>query len=78
MRLKSSFVIFAVIKRVYLFVGEGWRILPGVVGYGIFTWTVDPKKWVYGMKKGSKIKKTLFNNFRAIVAIASERVPDDR
>ena len=49
MRLKARFVIFAVIKRVYLFVGEGWRILPGVVGYGIFTWTVDPKKWVYGM-----------------------------
>ena len=37
MRLKARFVIFADIKRVYLFVGEGWRILPGVVGYGIFT-----------------------------------------
>ena len=43
MRLKSSFVIFAVFKRVYLFVGKGWRILSRVVGYGFYLNSLSKK-----------------------------------
>ena len=56
MRLKSSFVIFAVFKRVYLVVGKGWRILSGVVGYGFYlnSWSKKVGLWyVKGFKDGN-------------------------